>query len=590
MIKKTLAIMLAVISVMVPCFNKQSSFAVDSRELEELRTLSSKTCVLNDGTRSTTFYAEPVHYMDSRGNYIDINSSLTSSNKKDFAYMNKANSWQVYFSSSADALKLVSIVNGGCELNFSLKDSMAARSCVDSKNDNKIIYKNVFPNVDLRYTVHNSAVKEEFIINSPEAIPDIAFVLNTSGLTLQNINGCTAFADSDGNNVFELGSHYMEDAVGKRCENVQYQITQSNRDYKYSITFDHDFITDPNTVFPVIIDPQITVTGASSTFDTCVDQQYPSSNYYLSEKLWTGGKLGTNAMRTYIKFDLPTSFYGNQITSAYLRIKKDYYAESTVKAYRVTSSWTASTITWNNKPGHRTSGTKTIVHDTGDWYKINTTTIVRSWMNGDANYGFVLKEPSESNESQKTRYYSSDAASPNKPELVINYVSYWGTRPYQTAPSGRESNCMGYALNVREDVQLLSNYREIVGMNTSQILTYINSKAVSWMNSNIGSSNYSSISTYYSSINNGWYRVALRVGFSDNDGDGVYDLGETFDYHWIYQTSENYGQWAEKRGSYPSARIVGSCSGINPCKEVWHDLYNSAGKYYQVRYAQSINW
>ena len=63
------------------------------------------------------------------------------------------------------------------------------------------------------------------------------------------------------------------------------------------------------------------VTGESSTFDTCVDQQYPNSNYYLSENLWTGGAYNTNAMRTYIKFTLPTNIHANTVTSAYLRIK-----------------------------------------------------------------------------------------------------------------------------------------------------------------------------------------------------------------------------------------------------------------------------
>ena len=57
--------------------------------------------------------------------------------------------------------------------------------------------------------------------------------------------------------------------------------------------------------------------------------------------------------------------------------------------------------------------------------------MVKSWMNGTyVNNGFILKEPSETNSSQKTKFYSSDAPSPNKPELVINYSSsnsltYW---------------------------------------------------------------------------------------------------------------------------------------------------------------------
>lgn len=50
---------------------------------------------------------------------------------------------------------------------------------------------------------------------------------------------------------------------------------------------------------------------------------------------------------------------------------------------------------------------------------------MKYWLAGTySNYGFLLKEPSETNSSQKTKFYSSDAPSPNKPELVIEYTNY----------------------------------------------------------------------------------------------------------------------------------------------------------------------
>ena len=50
--------------------------------------------------------------------------------------------------------------------------------------------------------------------------------------------------------------------------------------------------------------------------------------------------------------------------------------------------------------------------------------MVKNWRIGTyPNYGFVLKEPSETTSTQKTKFYSSDAPSPNKPELVINYTN-----------------------------------------------------------------------------------------------------------------------------------------------------------------------
>ena len=139
----------------------------------------------------------------------------------------------------------------------------------------------------------------------------------------------------------------MEDANGKRSESVFYTVQTGAQkgEYRITLTVDSDFLNATDTVFPVIVDPSVMVTGSSETFDTCVDQQYPTSNYYLRENLWTGGALGTNAMRTYIKFNLPTNISSSQITSAYLRIKKREFATPTVKAYRVTSNWSSSAIT-----------------------------------------------------------------------------------------------------------------------------------------------------------------------------------------------------------------------------------------------------
>lgn len=166
------------------------------------------------------------------------------------------------------------------------------------------------------------------------------------------------------------------------------------------------------------------ITGEASTLDTCVDEQYPNSNYHLRENLWTGGKTGTNTMRTYIKFNLPTDISAQQVTKAYLNVKKWEYAAPTIKAYRVASNWTPSEVTWNNKPGYTPSSVSSAAENyTGAWYRMDVTAMVKQWLDGTfVNHGFLLKEPNETNADQKTKFYSSDAPSPNKPELVIEYT------------------------------------------------------------------------------------------------------------------------------------------------------------------------
>lgn len=448
--------------------------------------------------------------------------------------------------------------------------------------------------------MQTNVLKEDIVLKSASAPNMFTFDVNLQNLTLVETDGDIVFRNTKGDIIFQLAPMYMEDANGKRSESVFYTVQTGAQkgEYRITLTVDSDFLNAAYTVFPVIVDPSVMITGSSETFDTCVDQQYPTSNYYLRENLWTGGALGTNAMRTYIKFNLPTNISSSQITSAYLRIKKREFATPTVKAYRVTSNWSSSAITWNNKPGYTTTGaTGTISLDTGAWYKINVTTMVKNWRSGTySNYGFMLKEPSESNTNQKTKFYSSDAPSPNKPELIINYTStsspYYGTRPYQST-SRSDINCMGYALEYPEYIsgtKLNISQSDMVGKTNAQLLSYIAAKAQTWMTSKFGAANFGAISSYNSNINTEWYRVILRVGFVDSDGDNVYDANENFDYHWWYQTSN--GNWADKLGGTPSQYRSGT-AGQNPASLTWKNgslYYNSSGRFYQIKDIRSVSW
>lgn len=360
----------------------------------------------------------------------------------------------------------------------------------------------------------------------------------------------------------------------------------------------------------MIIDPSVMVTGSDVTYDTCVDEEYPNSNYYLSESLWTGGALGTNAMRTYLKFSIPTYISANQVSSAYVYLLQKDHQPPTIRAYRVSGSWTSSAITWNSKPPFSSFDYSGVAINTvGNWYGLDVTTLIRGWLSAEYSYyGFVLKEPSETSSSQKTKFYSSDAPSPNKPELVITYSenvtdgldAFYGFRPYQET-SLRYVNCMGYALEYASYI----NYQdlgivpeELTGKTVAELESYIANKSEDWMDVNIESENWDTIDTYNSGINPDWYRVVLRVGFDDKNGNGVLDNNydetdsryEQYDYHWWYQTDT--GDWADKRGGLPS-EYHSETKDWNPAKLQWVNgtvTYSSNGVFYQIRDMRTVAW
>ena len=412
----------------------------EKTEVLSMRDTYSKTYLLPDGSYQHVAYAGPVHYRDNNGGYSEINNEITESVTKDgYKYTNTANSWNAFFAEKISGDDAVMITDGNHTISFSFLGQTGIGTATKTKNiitaensayykklatDNRsVIYRDVVANVDIAYTVQAGVLKEDIVLKSKNASNSFKFRLNTDGLTIGSKDKTIALFDSAGKEIFAFAPLYMEDANGKRSENVQLAYTSVKDGYEITISADAAFLNATDTVYPVIIDPSIIVSGSDVTFDTCVDQEYPTSNYYLSENLWTGGALGTNAMRTYIKFSLPTYIGSEQVTSAYLNIRKKQYEAPTVKAYRVTDNWASSGITWNNQPNYlSSSATDSIFHYSNEWYRINVTSMTKSWLSETySNYGFVLKEPSETNSSHKTKFYSSDTSAPNQPELIINY-------------------------------------------------------------------------------------------------------------------------------------------------------------------------
>ncbi len=590
-------------------------------EIESLRKKNSRTYEMSDGSYECVIYAEDVNYEDESGKLVGIDNSLIADTE--YAYKNKANSWNAYFPEFLTDEKGLCVKRGDYSLSFSIfsdsaietvkeadvfkaklsEDISEAKITEDtyyeelSKDNRSLVYENEA--VDFAYTVKTGYLKEDIILKRHIPGFEVNFLLKLKGIAAEQEESAVIFRNEAGEEVFKMLPMYMEDSAGNYSEDVHYSLKEHEDGYILTVTPDEAFLE--NAEYPVKIDPTVTVTGAGSTSDTCVDEQYPASNYYSRENLWTGGALGTNAMRTYIRFSMPAGVNSTDINSATLRIKKREHSDPTAAIYPVDYDWDSRVITWNNKPSYNGNiNLGTLTKDSGAWFKADLTTCTKNFISGAwTNYGIVLKEPSETNSAYKTKYYSSDAASPNKPELVINYkgsTTYYGTRPYQSTER-RDVNCMGYALEYAQYItgdDLGFFETDMAGKNLSQFEKYISDRVQIWTVKNIGTANFKSINTYDSDIDTGWYRIVLRVGFVDDDHDGVFDMGEEYDYHFWYQTKT--GNWADKLGGYPSCYRTGTV-GKNPVNYIWNNqysaaglCYNSPGKFFQIKDTRTISW
>lgn len=461
-IKRITALLLTAVLLCLPCM----AFAVSAdevisttemepqrvSEVENLRTESSETYLLSDGTYECVVFAEDKYYMTASGEYAEIDNTIVAASQVDagvaYAYSNAANAIQISFTDNGmagvliekgnssiafmpvDANLVTPSIGGSSEFNAAVELSMTGSNC--------IIYEGIYPQTDIMYVVENNILKEYIILKDSTAPTEFVFEFTLTGCTAeQGEDGLIAFYDNAGGKCFELASLFAIDNVGAYTEELHYTLTELDDGcYAISVEIADEFMQNPERVFPIVIDPSVMVTGTSTTYDTFVSSLYPSSNYYLNNYLRTGKDTDYGVRRSLIKFSIP-SFLSDCLTpnvsSAYLRIRK--YAgvdPTTVKVYRATSSWSSSSVTWSNMPGYDSAGSGYLTAYSGDWYQANVTTLIRGWVTGTSSvghYGFLLKDVNESDTSQWTMFYSSDAPSPNKPELHIyfaenQYLSY----------------------------------------------------------------------------------------------------------------------------------------------------------------------
>ena len=291
-----------------------------------------------------------------------------------------------------------------------------------------------------------------------------------------------------------------------------------------------------------------------------------------------------------------------------------YHSNAPHRPYmrRVLKSWDSKTATWNSASGITTTeyGAANIsavgALDGNNWYAFDVSTMIRNIINKTAtNYGWRLDDSTAERSNAVCNYCSSDYGYPYRPELVVNYTvpstANYGNRPYESS-TGSGQNCMGYALDINEYINnyiLFSNAyatsTETAGINKctnyAQLLAIVERLSLRYMNAKIGADNYEVLSSYNSAIKSNRYRVVLRVGVNDNNGEDGWQLyylnnmpsGDDWDYHWRYQTST--GQWAEKIGDLSSHIVSGSSGTKDPGASSWSAsvTYSSPCKYYSIR-------
>ena len=162
---------------------------------------------------------------------------------------------KVYFNEASLSYEhLVALQAGDKTIKFSLIDAAPTETLI---YNNQVVYPDVFPDVDLYYTVDDASLKEEIIITKPTARHDFSFDLQQENVNayLQQDNSIQ-YLDAGGNLVWTIQAPYAFDA-----ENKEVQTTLSFTGTLYTLTA----LPDENTVYPIALDPTATFNLGSHT-------------------------------------------------------------------------------------------------------------------------------------------------------------------------------------------------------------------------------------------------------------------------------------------------------------------------------------
>ncbi len=159
--------------------------------------------------------------------------------------------------------------------------------------------------------------------------------------------------------------------------------------------------------------------------DSMIYQNSPSSNWgtyqYLMVNFGTG-----RTVRGLVEFTGLSGIPGGAtVTSATLELWARYNnsPNDDFGVYRITASWSESSVNWTNQPAHYATAYDSKHVTGGGWYSWDLTTLVQEWVSGTyTNYGFKLIRANEGGGSWPYFVSSDYATASNRPKLTVNYT------------------------------------------------------------------------------------------------------------------------------------------------------------------------
>lgn len=304
-----------------------------------------------------------------------------------------------------------------------------------SQLTSEIVYTDPTTGLNVRYVLSGKSLREYITLESaPARAVAYTVEITADGITpVTDENGKTFFVDPEGKNIFSLGDAVMFDAAGAESNAIEaqlYEVDIESNTYTYMLIPDLEWLQSEERQYPLSIDPDISISISDSIQDTYVASAHKNSNYSTGQSMNIGGTAAEGLV--YIPNSiLPKISSGDVILNACLYLTRynsnSSYTNASSVIYEATSSWDASTVTWNTKPSYNTAPGSVSYGISSVRYKSNPfdiTRTVQKWYEDESNnLGLVFKGTGSSSLFCTSEYTGSAS---RKPYLSIVYVNTTG--------------------------------------------------------------------------------------------------------------------------------------------------------------------
>lgn len=313
-------------------------------------------------------------------------------------------------------------------------------------NGDTATYAEVLSGVDLQLRADVEGYSQVLVVKDRAAaanpkLASLTFGLEGSGLTTAaDKAGNLRVTDSAGHLVLAGNTPMMWDtpkdaaAAGGARRSTAMATTATAK--AVTITPNATMLNDPNTVFPVHIDPGLTVNRAGYAV---VNSASPNTSFWnIPDDAYVGSwDSGASKYRTFFSYDLIGSpLAGKYISAAQLNLYETYSSTCTPTQFEVWSTdLPSSTTTWNSQPAWyaQQSTSTTTAGLSSSCPAASVPMTVTSYLQSAANsgwngVGFGVRATTETDPNSWKRFS-------NNPTLTVTYTAYTSIAETMTSPT-----------------------------------------------------------------------------------------------------------------------------------------------------------